>query len=390
MTDRRKVKKRKECYELVNKTVDKPTKDELIIAKWMKKNIAVKKTKFAGHNVEYFTGSKAVDVLQKSEWCAKEENKEALFITRQDIVYFLDAMLRHRFFHRAKKVPVSEQELKAKYGKREKKNAEEDKKKKDEETAESSHAEYRDVEDKIKTQVEDRKKKCCKIKLEMHSEQTFVDNLDAYVWIYDPIPLYYWIIGALVVLATVGVCLFPLWPPTVRMGVQYISMAAAGFLILILALAVLRLIIFCLIWLITLGTFHLWLLPNLTEDVGFFASFWPLYQYAYAKKKDANAVSAVVKKDKKQKKKKDKDSDDEDTDQKTDKISNQDKSQSDSESSRNKADVENDDTINDHEGAVEAGNSDETDTESSNGQKSQTGKDFEMIDNTNDFEDDKS
>ena len=62
------------------------------------------------------------------------------------------------------------------------------------------------------------------------------------------------------------------------MGVQYLSMAAAGLLILILALAVIRLIIFCIVWLLTCGTLHLWLLPNLTEDVGFFASFWPLYE----------------------------------------------------------------------------------------------------------------
>lgn len=52
-------------------------------------------------------------------------------------------MLRHKFFHRAKKVPVSEQELKAKMKKKGKKDDEknEEKKKKEEEAAESSHAE---------------------------------------------------------------------------------------------------------------------------------------------------------------------------------------------------------------------------------------------------------
>lgn len=49
----------------------------------------------------------------------------------------------------------------------------------------------------------------------------------------------------------------------------------------IIALTILRLIIFCLIWIITLGKHHLWLFPNLTEDVGFFASFWPLYKVLY-------------------------------------------------------------------------------------------------------------
>ena len=58
-------------------------------------------------------------------------------------------MLRHKLFHRAKKVPISEQELKKKLKKKEKKPGEkEDKKKKEDETAESSHAEGRDTEDK--------------------------------------------------------------------------------------------------------------------------------------------------------------------------------------------------------------------------------------------------
>lgn len=62
------------------------------------------------------------------------------------------------------------------------------------------------------------------------------------------------------------------------MGVQYLSMGAAGLLIAILALAVIRLIIFFIVWVLTCGMLHIWLLPNLTEDVGFFASFWPLYE----------------------------------------------------------------------------------------------------------------
>lgn len=35
--------------------VEKPSKDEYKIAKWMKKNIKTKKTKFLSHNVEYFS-----------------------------------------------------------------------------------------------------------------------------------------------------------------------------------------------------------------------------------------------------------------------------------------------------------------------------------------------
>ncbi|KAG8284027.1 Translocation protein S62 [Homalodisca vitripennis] len=88
------------------------------------------------------------------------------------------------------------------------------------------------------------------------------------------------------------------------MGVYYLSVAAAGFLMFIIALAIIRLIVFCLLWMLTVGQHHLWLFPNLTEDVGFFASFWPLYQYEYkgGEKKPSK------------KKKKDKDSDNEEED----------------------------------------------------------------------------
>ena len=46
--------------------------------------------------------------------------------------------------------------------------------------------------------------------------------LDAYVWIYDPTPWYYWVGGTAIVLVTIAVCLFPLWPPWMRLG-KFIS-----------------------------------------------------------------------------------------------------------------------------------------------------------------------
>ena len=64
-----------------------------------------------------------------------------------------------------------------------------------------------------------------------------------YVWIYDPIPLRAWLIGAALVLAAIAVCLFPLWPRTVRNYVYYLSIALAAFLFFIIGLAVRKLII---------------------------------------------------------------------------------------------------------------------------------------------------
>ena len=38
-------------------------------------------------------------------------------------------------------------------------------------------------------------------------------------------------------------------------------------------------VLFLIVWTLTFGKHHFWLLPNLTEDVGFFASFVPLYEH---------------------------------------------------------------------------------------------------------------
>jgi translocation protein SEC62 len=83
------------------------------------------------------------------------------------------------------------------------------------------------------------------------------------------------------VLGIIGVCLFPLWPGEMRQGVYYLSVAAAGFLVFIIVLAIIKYIVFVIVFLATAGKLKLWIFPNLTEDVGFFESFWPIYVYTY-------------------------------------------------------------------------------------------------------------
>lgn len=252
----------------------------------MKKNIKTKKTKFLSHNVEYFTSNKAIDGLMKSTFA---EGDNALFTTREQAVDFLDLMLEHKFFHRAKKVPISIDDLRGvKSPKREEKKEESAKEKpikkddkKDTEEAEGEASGNNGLSDEPGANSaagEKKEKKKRKIRLDMHPEQVFVDGSEAYVWIYDPIPIHYWIYGLILLLGAIGICMFPLWPPMLRKGVYYLSLMAAGFLVFILALAVVRLIVFTIVWTVTGGKLHLWIFPNLTEDVGFFASFWPLYE----------------------------------------------------------------------------------------------------------------
>jgi translocation protein SEC62 len=78
-----------------------------------------------------------------------------------------------------------------------------------------------------------------------------------------------------VVLAIFAVVLFPLWPIVLRQGVWYLSVGMMGLLAAFFAMAIFRLILFCVtVFVVPPG---LWLFPNLFEDVGFFDSFKPLW-----------------------------------------------------------------------------------------------------------------
>lgn len=146
-------------------------------------------------------------------------------------------------------------------------------------TVETTTSKDDDAKDKDKA-----KKK--KFKLELNDEQTFLDSPNEfYVWFYSPTTIKQYIMGALLVIGCIGVCLFPLWPSEVRTGVYYLSMVLASLLGLLLSLAVVKYIIFAGVWILTIGKIKFWLLPNLTEDVGFFESFVPFYTLEVTTKK---------------------------------------------------------------------------------------------------------
>ncbi|XP_076364988.1 translocation protein SEC62-like [Tachypleus tridentatus] len=277
MAERRKWKKKKEATS--DSKDEKPDKVEYTIAKYLRQELPVKKTSLLSHKVEYFIASKAVDCLLDSPWSTGKDKTEILFTTRDSVADYMDMMLRHKFFHRARKIFVQKEGKKKKKEKDELGTVEDKEVKREREERERDSKSEKEVEEKKKGEEQEKKRK--KIKLDMHLEQVFVDGNEAYVWIYDPIPLKVWIAGTLLVLGAVALCLFPLWPRVVRHYIYYLSIVAAGFLVVIIGLAVIRMVVFVIIWLLTFGKHHLWLLPNLTEDVGFFESFWPLYQYQY-------------------------------------------------------------------------------------------------------------
>lgn len=322
MGDRRKAKKGKEFNTMT--PAEPISKLQKKVTDWLRKNVPTKRTKFLhAHVVEYFVAAKAVDaLLHDSPWAqakvADLDRAELVFGSREQCVTYLDELLRHKMFHRAKKIPVAD------------KPAKKDKKK-------SAAAGESEVEATPKPSGDAKEKKKRRIRLDMHLEQVFVDTNDAYVWLYDPVSWVYWLGGTAIVLGTIAVCMFPLWPPIMRTGVHYLSIGAAGFLLLIMGIAVFKYILFATLFALSGGKLKFWLFPNLTEDVGFIESFLPVYDYTY--------TGASFRR------KKEKDSDDEQED--------------DSE---------------DEEAEEKAANADQSESDESTSKKSSTGKDFEMVD----------
>jgi len=250
------------------------------VVNWLRKNVPTKKTKFEhSHVVEYFSAAKALDALMTSSPWAPEKAKadaELRFEFREQAIDYMGELMRLHMFHRARKVPVAEKEKKKK------------KDETDDEEKDSKKSKKDDKKEKEKDKDKEKKKR--KIRLEMHYDQVFLDGNDAYVWLYDPTPWYYYIAGAGIVLGIIAVCLFPLWPMEMRQGVYYLSVAAAGFLVFIIVLAIIKYILFVILFILTAGKLKFWIFPNLTEDVGFFESFVPVYVYTYDKpKKDKDS-----------------------------------------------------------------------------------------------------
>ncbi|SNX84254.1 related to translocation protein sec62 [Melanopsichium pennsylvanicum] len=135
--------------------------------------------------------------------------------------------------------------------------------------------------------------------VEINQQQMFKSELH-YVWLYEGSQLGLKLAGlGMVVLMLAGV-MFPLWPPTMRLGVWYLSIAALGLIGLFFAIAIVRLIF----WLITILVAKpgIWIFPNLFEDVGFVDSFIPLWAWDVApapKKKGGKASAAGAGREKK-------------------------------------------------------------------------------------------
>lgn len=294
MSDNRKKSRRRRSID----ETPELTPIEKSIAKYLRFQCPTKKGMLMGTQVPYFNGTKAVDCLAESKWSSirsktsaestKESKHPICFSSRHDAVQMLRKFLENDMFRRVVKVYKedklsSEQVSSNNAGDTSQSNTPRPVRQRKTKTTTSNESTTKDDDAKEKEKA---KKK--KFKFEPHEDQTFIESLnDFYVWIYSPTTIKQYIMGALLVIGCIGVCLFPLWPAEVRTGVYYLSMVLASLLGVLLSLAVIKYIIFAGVWLLTMGKIKFWLLPNLTEDVGFFESFVPLYTLNVATKKKA-------------------------------------------------------------------------------------------------------
>lgn len=274
------------------------TKEEYAVAKHVRFNTPTHEGKLAGMTVKCFIASEAVNCLMDSKWAKgkAKPDSEILLSDRKSCVRFMHSMLEKGLFHRADKVEKKKDRDKKKKKKeieeKEKKKEEEKEKKKEEEkepTTEDKKSKKDKKTKKTEKEVEetkkeekkedDKKPKVRKFKLNMGEDQRFVDGNSIYVWIYDPIHPKTFTIGLLMLIGAAALCLFPLWPDWMRILVYWCSLLGASFVGFMLFLIVLRVIVFSIIWVLTLGKHHFWIFPNLTEDCGVIESFKPFIKH---------------------------------------------------------------------------------------------------------------
>lgn len=90
------------------------------------------------------------------------------------------------------------------------------------------------------------------------------------------------ILCGLFVFVSFCIVLLQMWPRKAQRVFSYLSYPLGGFIIFIGGLAVVRLILFGITYVLVPP--GIWLFPNLFEDVGFFESFVPLWEYHGARK----------------------------------------------------------------------------------------------------------
>jgi len=102
--------------------------------------------------------------------------------------------------------------------------------------------------------------------LSIIQDQVFTPT-DYYAWFYEGSQWTTYAGGLLMVALILGGVMFPLWPPIMRLGVWYLSIAMLGLIGLFFAIAIVRLIFYILT--VIVASPGIWIFPKLFADVGF-------------------------------------------------------------------------------------------------------------------------
>lgn len=115
-----------------------------------------------------------------------------------------------------------------------------------------------------------------------------------YVWVYEAPPsCMAWILGIALIIGIMVCCAFPLWPVQARQGFYYVTVVGAGVLCLLIFFMVLRISLFFVCIILSLGRWRLWLFPNFFADCGFWDSFRPLYSLEHVSPPSSSTFSQV-------------------------------------------------------------------------------------------------
>ncbi|KAF8633510.1 hypothetical protein AX15_001417 [Amanita polypyramis BW_CC] len=118
--------------------------------------------------------------------------------------------------------------------------------------------------------------------LQIIPEQKFEPD-EYYAWFYEGSQWTTYAGGIAMVAIMLAGVMFPLWPPVMRLGVWYLSIAMLGLIGLFFAIAIFRLIFYIIT--IIVASPGIWIFPNLFADVGFVDSFIPAWEWDIPKKK---------------------------------------------------------------------------------------------------------
>lgn len=105
-----------------------------------------------------------------------------------------------------------------------------------------------------------------------------VNASDYYMWAEESRDYLTIILGLLVVTLVLGLFMYRIWPPWLKLLGKYVEYLIIAFFVFILLLAAIRLIVFGITYVFKYP--GLWIFPNLFSDCGFFESFVPAYSWA--------------------------------------------------------------------------------------------------------------